>query len=516
MSATAPPTATLFWFARHELRLFWRDWLSLLTAGKRRREALLITVAVLFLAAVQAVAYYLLAPFVGDGTTPGKTTLIVVSGSVLLYATMMLSQAMESVTRAFYARADLDLILTSPVPSRRVFTVRIIAIAVSTTLLTTVLAGPFINALAMHDGARWLAGYGVILALGALSTALALLLTIGLFRLLGPKRTRAVAQIVSAVIGAAFVIGIQAAAILSTGSVSRFSVLGSEQLAAVTPDLSSTLWWPARAAMGDMGLLAAMLVIGFASLAVVILLAAPRFGTLVIAAMGAAFGEHKTSRRIVDFRPLAVKRLLRRKEWLLLRRDPWLLSQSLMQILYLLPPVLLLWRNFGDSIGGLLILVPILVMAAGQLAGGLAWLAVSGEDAPDLVASAPVTERKLIQAKIESVLGAVALVVGPLLLGLAFAAPWLAMVAAFGIAVSAGSATMIQIWFRAQAKRSNFRRRQTSSRIATLAEALSSIFWAGTAVLAATESWLAFATAVVALLTLAGAWAIRPRRAATA
>ena len=36
------------------------------------------------------------------------------------------------------------------------------------------------------------------------------------------------------------------------------------------------------------------------------------------------------------------------------------------------------------------------------------------------------------------------------------------------------------------------------------------------AVLAATESWLALATALIAFLTLAGTWAIRPRRAAAA
>ncbi len=27
----------LRWFARHEFRLFWRDWTSMMTAGKRRR-----------------------------------------------------------------------------------------------------------------------------------------------------------------------------------------------------------------------------------------------------------------------------------------------------------------------------------------------------------------------------------------------------------------------------------------------------------------------------------------------
>jgi ABC-2 type transport system permease protein len=188
------------------------------------------------------------------------------------------------------------------------------------------------------------------------------------------------------------------------------------------------------------------------------------------------------------------------------------MSQTLMQILYLLPPALLLWRNYGDSADALLILVPVLVMAAGQLAGGLAWLAVSGEDAPDLMASAPVTARALIAAKVEAVLGAVGLVTLPLLAGLALAAPGLAAAAALGIALSAGSAAMVQIWFRAQAKRSNFRRRQTSSRVATLAEALSSILWAGAAALVAAGTWLAIGPAVLVLLTLAGAWAVKPRR----
>jgi ABC-2 type transport system permease protein len=32
--------ATLTWFARHELALVWRDFLSMMTAGKRSREPL--------------------------------------------------------------------------------------------------------------------------------------------------------------------------------------------------------------------------------------------------------------------------------------------------------------------------------------------------------------------------------------------------------------------------------------------------------------------------------------------
>ncbi len=507
--------ATLSWFARHEVRLFWRDWIAMLTAGKRNRESLIGVMAIAFFVFIHLLAHYLVSPLAEGGVVLDKTTMIFVTSSVFLYCTMMISQAMESVTRAFYARSDLDLILSSPISARRIFTVRILAIAVATVLLTTVLAGPFINAFAYIDGPRWLAGYGVIFGLAGLCTAFAVLLTVGLFRTLGPKRTRLISQVVSAVIGAAFVIGIQAAAILSTGSLSRFSFLGSERIVDAVPPLTSWVWWPAFAAAGDIEILLGLIGVGLAALALTILLCAKNFGEHVVAASGVAFESSASRPRLSAFRQASVKRTLRRKEWTLLRRDPWLMSQTLMQILYLFPPALLLWRNFGDSVGPLVILTPVLVMASGQLAGGLAWLAVSGEDAPDLMTSAPVSAPMIMGAKIEAVLGSVLIVVLPLLAALTLASVKLAAITAAGIVVSACSATMIQIWFRAQAKRSDFRRRQTSSRLATLAEALSSIFWASAAALIAAAYFnYAAATAFLAVLTLVCAWAVRPRRTA--
>src|SRR5262249_37412371 len=153
------------------------------------------------------------------------------------------------------------------------------------------------------------------------------------------------------------------------------------------------------------------------------------------------------------FRKMSPRRALRRKEWLLLRRDPWLVSQTLMQMLYLIPPALLLWRSFDGGNGAYKLLVPVLVMAAGQLAGGLPWLAISGEDAPDLVATAPVPARYIVRAKVEAVLGVVAVVFAPLVGALAFVSPWHAAVAGGGIVVATISATSVQLWFRTQAKR---------------------------------------------------------------
>jgi ABC-2 type transport system permease protein len=234
-----------------------------------------------------------------------------------------------------------------------------------------------------------------------------------------------------------------------------------------------------------------------------------------VAAGGVSHGARKKSRGETHFRVASPAQALRRKEWSLLVRDPWLMSQTLMQLLYLLPAAFLLWRSFFSEGGVATFLSPILIMAAGQLGGGLAWLAVSGEDAPELIATAPVPAANVLHAKTEAVLIGVAIVFVPLVLMLAAVAPFAALVSLVGVMVAAGSATAIQYWFRAQAKRSHFRRRQTSSRVATFAEALSSNGWAGAGALAATGTWLSVVPGVMVVAMLAGVWWISPARTPT-
>jgi ABC-2 type transport system permease protein len=498
--------------ARHELKLSWRDWIGMMTGGRRGRMRVLAIAFLGFTAFMHLIAYGIVETFAEIARHPDKQALVIITGSALLSWSLMLSQAMEMVTRAFYARADLDLLLSSPVPARRVFAIRILAVTTSTCAMAAALAGPFINALAYAGGLQWLLGYGVIAAMGAMATALATAVTVALFTVFGARRTRVIAQIVAAIVGAAFVIGIQAAAILSTGTLSRFAVLRSETLLRYMPDANSLVWLPARAISGDLVALIVVLAISLTLLALVIILLSDRFAEQATAAAGASHAPsaRATSRKFLLATPAQT---LRRKEWVLLRRDPWLISQTLMQILYLFPPALLLWRNFGEDTGPLIVLVPVFVMAAGQLAGGLAWLAVSGEDAPDLVASAPVSPRNILKAKIEAVMIAIALALAPFILALAIASFRDALVALSGILIAAGSATMIQLWYRTQARRSHFRRRQISSRMATFAEALSSIAWAATAGLVAAGTWLAFFPGMMAVAILGAARLLRPRPA---
>jgi ABC-2 type transport system permease protein len=66
--------------------------------------------------------------------------------------------------------------------------------------------------------------------------------------------------------------------------------------------------------------------------------------------------------------------------------------------------------------------------------------------------------------------------------------------------------------FASVSRRSQFRRRQTSSRLATFAEAFSSIAWAATTALAASASWAALGTAAIAFGVLGAIWLISPSR----
>lgn len=499
------------WFARHEARIAFRDLGAMLRAGRKTRVfaaiALVVAASVLHL-----IAWSTVAGEAARAAAPDLRTLALVTTGLALTASLLLSQAIESITRVLYGRGDLDLILSSPLSPWLVLATRVTVVATTVSTMTLFLAGPFANVLAAAGGARWLCIYPVVFALGIAMTALGLLVTLALVRFVGIARTRLAAQIVAALIGAGFAIGLQMAAIAEYGQLSRFAVATSDTMLALAPSPESLFWWPARAATGD----------PVAALAFVLGCAVLFAGTLAACLRrlaGAAYATGGLAVAPVTTKPKAFATgspglALMRKEWRLLVRDPWLVSQTLMQMLYLLPPAFMLWRSYGDGGARLAILAPILVMTAGQLAGSLAWLAISGEDAPDLIASAPIDPAQAVRAKVASVLVIVGAAILPfaVALGLVELAVGIAVVA--GAVASSVSAFMIQFWFRHQASRSQFRRRQTSSRLATFAEAFSSILWAGAAALASIGTWLAVPVGLLALVNLAGARALSPGRPA--
>jgi len=110
------------------------------------------------------------------------------------------------------------------------------------------------------------------------------------------------------------------------------------------------------------------------------------------------------------------------------------------------------------------------------------------------------------------VLIAIAAIFCPLIAALAFASPFQAAVSAGAVIISAASATAIQLWFRVQARRSQFRRRQTSSRLATFAEAFSSIGWAASAALLLALPIAGLISGLITAGLIAITWKFSPRR----
>ena len=100
-----------------------------MTAGHRNRARTVAIALIVFAAFMHLLAYWIVAGYADASVAPDKATLVGITGTLVLSWSLLLSQAMESVTRAFYARSDLDLILTSPVSARKVFAVRIGRIA---------------------------------------------------------------------------------------------------------------------------------------------------------------------------------------------------------------------------------------------------------------------------------------------------------------------------------------------------------------------------------------------------
>lgn len=507
---------SVFWLAGHEMRLAWRDFHAMMSYNNRRKPIKLIIALGLIFIALHFLAYLVLADagqwLVQMQAQNAKAAFVLVTAFLFLPAMLTASQAMENITRAFYARSDLELILSSPAPAKKLYAVRMGRILFSTMVLTLLVSAPGLNSLALTDQIGWLAAYGVIIGFALLATSLAIVLTMALFAIAGPAKTRLVAQIVAAIVGAGFVIGIQIGAIASFGTLSRFEMLQSPAFQSALPDAGNLIWWPARAAMGDWALMASFALLALGVFVITVTLTANSFARTVLKAASAY--QETTQKTKPDFRffEASPQSVLRKKEWQTLLRDKWLLSQTLMQLLYLLPPAFMLWQGAAGKFPPELLALPVIVMATGQLAGGLAWLAISGEDAPELVATAPISSSLAIRAKIEAVILAVLGVTLPITLILAFTAPKALLICVTTIIAAVFCSTLIQLWYRTQAKRSNFRKRQTSSKFATIAEAFSSILWAATAFLAYINLVLAaFIVPLIAAL-LGFTWWLSPAK----
>jgi ABC-2 type transport system permease protein len=166
------------------------------------------------------------------------------------------------------------------------------------------------------------------------------------------------------------------------------------------------------------------------------------------------------------------------KEWRLIMRDPHLISQVLLQLIYLLPLFVLILRGAGTPIPAI---GAGLTLLCSSLAYSLAWIVISAEEAPDLLLSAPVSRRSVRLGKLAaSVMPPLALVALPLL-WLVVRAPLAGLMVCFTVSAAVLGAALIVMWTGRPAPRSDFRARGKENFLCGLLELLNSVAWGGLA-----------------------------------
>lgn len=495
---TSLAVGTLPWLLRHELRLAWRNfgasrlWFIIIGGG--------IVWASIHLAAWGALHFEGAIDRSGFGArmTP-------IAGTVFwLLCSVMVSQTMAHAVSALFDRGDMDLLLSSPLSTSAIFAVRGLAIAVAACLLPTLLLLPFAHAGLVTGKPGLMAIYPVSAALGLFTAAIGLLTTMTLVKLFGARRAKTLTQILAAFIGAAFFLLTQAQQLLSRQQAAALAAWAKRETEAggwFAPD--GLLWWPVRAMLGEALPLVAVLLVSVGGFCLVVKLTHARFvgGTQESMLGGRSRALRQTAGVAGKFRTGLLPIILI-KEWKLLARDPRIISQTLMQLLYLVP---LIFIGFNRASGAIL-LIPGFVMLTSMLAGNLAWLTIAAEDAPELVGTAPVSLARVRWLK------AVAAMTPSMLLLLPTALFWLTRdayaSAALLFCATGGTfcAALCHIWNPRQGNRHDMKTRYRENRLTNILEALGSMGWAGVAVcMSGYWLWLPLALAGV-LMGPGAAW----------
>jgi ABC-2 type transport system permease protein len=449
------------WLLAYEARLGWRDLVG--RYGRRGVTAWIGGAALIGLAVAMGLPLGAWLRDTDVASTAHAATILTVVGAVLL---LMLSQTLVTAADLLYERGDLELLLSSPIPPARAMTVRFVAVAASIFGVFAIALAPILTVASFVAGPRSMAGLVVLACLALIASAGGLSLATGLFATLGPRRTRTLAQVASAVIGASFFVATQARLLLEGGTSVRWNRFAPASAA----ELSPTAMIPVRAVLGQPGALALMVAVAVA----VFLLAGwrlgPRFAADATRAKGAAPSAAGRAGR-ERFTTNAFVAVVR-KELRLLARDPALLSQVLLRLLYLVPVTLILARaaSRGEpaALAGAAAMV---VFMSGQVAGSLAWITMSAEEAPDLLIASPTAIRLVRRAKLAAALLPMAFILAPIFAGAAWFSIGLGVVAVIGAGAGAYACALVNLWQQKPARRSDFRRRRGASWYALWLEA---------------------------------------------
>lgn len=499
---------SLPWLLRHESRLAWRELTATTSAGT------LILAGVVTVLLVHVALWFAVRGFRGIVVAPLPPGAVFAAVALIVVAfPIMVALAVNRSVVAVFERGDMDLLASSPLDGRVIFASRVLGLALYVFLAAGLFLLPLGSVGVMLGLPQLLGIYPLLAGLALTAASLGMMLTLLLVRLMGARRARTFAQVLGAVLGAVLFLLSQLPNLLGVRLDAEVTVR------AVVPLLKlfrsggplgaeSLVWYPARA-------------LYFEPLPVlVVLLGGAGFVWLGTAALHRAFmsGAQEAvtapSRRPRRERPLRFRqgaaRVVLTKEWRALLRDPYLLSQTLLQLLYLVPLGVILFTG-GERPAFMGQLEPLLagsiVLLSGTLAASLAQICFTGEEAADLLRAAPIPEERLLRLKLLAALLPAWLLAAPPIVGLTLTAPGPGLAALLAVLAVTLAVGLIRRWNPLRTSRADLfkPRRQNGDTVMGLLEGFTPPAWAVAAGAIAAGLWWGWVAALVGVAMFAAA-----------
>lgn len=480
---STPPS--LPWLLKNELKLTWRG------MGGKKFIILGVLLTILWLAFHFAAWLILFAlnKAMAAGAVPTIPPHVYVWSGLVFWSffTLGLSYSVAQAVTSLFTRGDMDLLLASPLPGKSIMMVRALAVAIGAGLFPAILVMPIAHVAPFAGIPRLMAIYPALIAYSLLSAAVAILLTMSLVKWLGVRRAKVTAQVLGAVIGAGAFLVSQATNLLprqTRALVFNWFKVESEAGGTLGPD--SIAWWPTRAFLGEPWPLLLFTLIGAVVFWFTVQLTYRRFvtGTQESTSKKSAVNGGVVAVQSAHFqRGLFIQVLV--KEWRLILRDPQVISQTLLQMLYLIPMIVLAITGRQTA----WLLIPGVIILAAMLVGNLAWLTMAAEDAPELIGSSPIGIERIRRYKALAALLPVWLLLLPLFGYWLFTDPPSAGILALCAGAATVSSAVCHLWNPRKGDRRDIKTRNKGAVLTNLIESFSAFGWAGVAACIAGGYW---------------------------
>ncbi|MFZ6672670.1 putative ABC transporter permease subunit [Undibacterium sp. Xuan67W] len=510
---------TAAWLLAHEVRLFFYEMGDDKSRKKIKRGMPLMSKVIIsaMLILLHWGLWLVMRKLPALNTEPPATILMGSGAALFVMFTLMLSFGLNRSVRALFERGDLDLLLSSPLASQSIFTVRLTGIVIGVAILFLLFLTPVAHVGLILGQPRYLGVYPAILSMALIASSLSMMLTLGLVRWLGVRRTLVAAQLLGAASGASIFLVIQ---LMNHLDIAWRQKIFTQIQPLLEPGRllseQSIVWLPARALFGSPWAMLVMAGFGVACFKLTTYLTHDFFVRGVQQAGGVSAasttahahtgkGERKGAQH--QFKS-GLWRTVVVKEWRMILRDPQLISQVLLQLLYMMPMFFVAYKN-----GTVLPATAGMVTFIGaSLAGSLIWVMVSAEDAPDLLMSAPCSQRTIRNAKVSAAVIPLLILVAPFLLWLGLQTPLIGLLLTLAIFAAMTNIALLNLWLAKPSSRGQFNKRGQGNWLASVLEAFSSISWAATVYFSMLYGWMGLIPLVLAFSLLGLAWLMRIER----